>query len=430
VIATQGLLDYPRAALSLNTVNQLLAKGPNVKISSGLEIVLARSTMTGMQDPTAVALDISETLIKDGSSVAYDNTAKIGGTSTLILDPGAFTYLGKNSLIPAWAAPGSVPSLGQGLYWGNPRTRLRPYLTLRAPGVGSAKFYQGLYIPSTPNAPMDTASPEYTVTCYDQVSVLDVPLTQSLSYAAGTNIFYILAQLWTQFQIAYESYAFLNQDMSASAADVPFPVSWALNSGDSYLDVINQLLQMIGYNKLWCDCYGTFQMTPWVSPLEEGPQWTFDATDPTQNIVDPTGTWQPDVWQTPNSWIFVQNGLTSTPVIGTGLYTVINQSNGPASIDKQLGRVLLSYHELDAASNPDLITQGDQIVLNESMLAETFTVSTAPLPIAGYKDCVTFVSNNIEPNPLTGTNTRICYVANWSLPLNGDDMQWSMGTVA
>lgn len=426
----QGLLDYPRAALTLSQVNALLQNSPTVQFSSGLEIVQARSTMTGMQDPTAVTLDITDTLVKDGSSVSYDNTAKIGGTATLVLDPGVFTYLGNNSLIPAWAAPGSVPSLGQGLYWGNPRTRLRPYVNLSAPGIGTAKFYQGLYIPATPSASMDTASPEYSVTCYDQTSILDVPLTQSLSYIAGTSVFYIINQLWVQFQLAYESYNFLNQDQSRSNAQIPVAMSWALNSGDTYLDVLNTLLSSIGYNNLWCDCYGTFQMTPWVSPLVAGSQWTFDATNFNQNIVDPTGTWTPDTWLTPNNWIFVQNGLLNPPVVGNGLVTQVNQSNGPASVDKQLGRVLLSYHELDAVSNLDLIAQANQIVLNESMLAETFTVNTSPMPIAGYKDCLTFVSNNVEPNPLTGTNTRICYVSNWQLPLNGDDMNWSFGTIA
>lgn len=425
----QGLLDYPRAALTLSQVNALLQNSPTVQFSSGLEIVQARSTMTGMQDPTAVALDITDTLVKDGSSVSYDNTAKIGGTATLVLDPSVFTYLGNNSLIPAWAAPGSVPSLGQGLYWGNPRTRLRPYINLSAPGIGTAKFYQGLYIPATPSASMDTASPEYSVTCYDQTSILDVPLTQSLSYAAGTNVAYILNQLLVQFQIAYESYNFFNGSVPARA-NIPFDMSWAINSGNTFLDTINTLLNSVGYNNLWCDCYGTFQITPWVSPLVAGSQWTFDATDPDSNTIDPTGTWTPDIWQTPNSWIFVQNGMTDAPLPGTGLYTSINQSVGPTSIDKQLGRVYLSYHELDAVNNADLIVQGNKIILNESMLAETFGVNTSPLPIAGYQDCLTFVSNNVEPNPFTGGNSRICYVTNWQLPLNGDDMSWSFGTIA
>lgn len=430
MIELQGLLDYPRAALTLNDVNQLLQNGPSVKVTAGLEVVHARSTHAGMVDPAIVTLDVSDILL-EGSNVAYDNTAKIGGTASLVLDPASWEALGNNSLLPAWAASGSIPTLGQGLYWGNPRTRVRPYLVLSAPGYVAAKFYQGVYILATPNATMENDQPIYTVTCYDQTSIFDIPVTQSLSYVAGTSVFYIINQIITdpKFQIGYESYNFYNIDQSRANATIPYAMSWALNSGSTYLDVLNTMLVSVGYNNLWCDCYGTFQMTPWVSPLELGSQWTFDTTNKYQNILDPAGTWQPDIWQTPNSWIFVENGLTDTPVIGTGLYTITNQSNGPCSIDKQLGRVILSYHEVDAASNPDLITQADKIVLQESMTLETFNVPTSPLPIAGYQDCITLITDNIESNPLTGTNTRVCYVSSWSLPLDGNDMSWNFGTV-
>jgi hypothetical protein len=427
----QGLLDYPRAALTLNDVNTLLELNDNVEVTYGLEAILARSGNTGMQDPGIVQADISDILM-DGSTVSYDNTAKIGGTANLQLDPEMWAYLGNNSLIPPWAAPGSVPTLGMGLYWGNPRTRLRPYMTLTAPGLVAAKFYQGVYVPASPSTQMDTIAPEYNVSCFDQTSILDIPIAQSYSYAAGTNVFFAIGQIFQllgQAAMGYESYPFLNQNMFGNYKNMPVAMSWTIDSGSTYLDIINALLNSIGYNNLWCDCYGTFQMTPWVSPLQLGSQWTFDATNQNQNIIDPTGTWSPQFWQIPNYWVFVQNGLTDAPVIGTGLYTVTNQSNGPCSIDKQFGRVLTSYHALDVNSNPDLITQGNQIVFNEAALMETFNVNTSPLPIAGHQDVVTFVTNNIEANPLTGTNSRLCYVQNWTLPLDGDDMSWVWGTI-
>lgn len=428
----QGLLDYPRddGTISAAEVQSLLT-GPAVKVSSGLEMIYARATMTGMTDPTVIMADVSDILLK-GSSVSYDNTAKIGGTASLVLDPASWEALGNTTLLEQWVAPGSLSFDTTALYWGNPRTRLRPYVVLSA-GEVSAKFYLGVYVPGTPQAPMDSPEPIYTVTCYDQTAIFDVPITSAISYPSGQNVKAAIDAIFVQFRIGYNSYLFSNEQFGLkSSSQVTVPVSWSIDSGSTYLDIINALLTMIGFYPLWADCYGTLQLTPWVDPRTAGIGYVLDATDPDQNIIDPTGTWTPDVWKVPNTWIFLQNGLQVAPVEGAGQYTITNNNNGPNSISRQFGRVLFSYHNLDASSQADLVTQGNAIMVQETQYGETFNLPTGPLPLVGHADVVTFTSNNIPPNMyalVAQTQQRRCNVLSWQLPLDETAMLWSLGTV-
>lgn len=427
----QGLLDYPRAALLQQNVVTLLQESPTVQVSAGLEFYSPYSS-TSSTDPQAIMKDVSDILVAAGSTVDYDNTAAVSGTATLMLDPAVWSdVLGNPSLTQSYAAPGSIDGTDLRLYWGNPRTRLRPYMTLSAAGV-SARFYLGVYIPATPTASMEFDQPLYSVTCYDQTSIFDVPITQSITYPSGTPVLAAVQALIAQFQINTEPWMFVNVDPSRQYGALINPLSWGIDASITYLDVINEMLATIGYDPMWADCYGSLQLTPFVDPRTRAADWVFDQTDPAYSIVDPTGTWSPDIWQIPNTWLFLQNGLLAPPTEGNGQYTYTNQSLGPASIDKQLGRVLLSYHALDATSQADLVTQGNATVVSESLPAESFSLPTSPFPMAGHKDVLTYISDNIEPNlfAATGpTNSRHCSVASWSLPLDGTNMVWTMGTV-
>lgn len=430
----QGLTATPRVGLRSQNILGLLARSPTVTVGAGLEIY---SPNPGV-DPgvsTAIIEDISGALVVSGSSVEYDNTAKIGGTATLQLDPRIWEELTGTSLIQNYAAPGSVDPVNRRMYWGNPRTRLRPYMTLTSPDNGTAKFYQGVYIPGSPQVNLDSDQPLYSVTCYDQTALYDIPITESIGFPAGNNVISALSTIVfdPQFQIPGEAGLSVLTDTSRLNASLSSPQGWAVSSGATYLDVINELLATIGYNPFYADHLGHLAWSGYLDPRNIPDEWVFDTTAP-DSIVSPAGSsWQPDVWQVPNTWLFLQNGLNFAPTEGAGQYSVVNSNIGPASVEKQMGRVIFSRHELDASSQQDLVTQGNAIVVAESAVAETFTISTTPLPIAGVRDVVGFICDRIEPNLIAADgstpNYRHCYVQSWQLPLDGSDMSWTFGTV-
>lgn len=427
----QGLLSYPRdnGMITAGEVTALL-RVASPKVTAGLELYWTNGFDI---DPVANAgLDISDVLL-DGSSVAYDNTAKVGGTASLNLDPAVWEMLGNPSMTQQWAASGTIPGRRNTMYWGNPRTRLRPYMTFSAEGMPSAKFYCGVYIPASPQTSMDSGQPIYSVSCYDLTSILDVPLTQSFTYPVGYNIINAVVALVTLFTIPGHLYMDILDDTNGalSTRQLAAPMSWGVDSGATYLDVINALLSAAGCYNLWSDDVGFLHISQWADPRQQGAGWDFDATDGQLNIIDPSGSWQPNIWQIPNTWVFTQNGLTGAPIEGQGQYTVVNQSSGPTSIDRQFGRVYVKHQSLDAATQTDLVSQGTAVMIQDTMFGEQFTVNTSPLPIAGHADVVAFTSDNIEPNLFADTDTqrRLCYVTSWQMPLNGDDMTWNWATI-
>lgn len=434
-MAFQGLLDPPRNLTfgsHIGEVSNILSGAGEVEVGYGLEMHWPTQTIQP-SDPLSV-FDISDILM-EGSSVSYDNTAKIGGTANLVLDPNCWSDIGNNSLIQAYAAPGAaIPAASHALYWGNWRTRLRVYQTLTIPGVGTAKFYQGTYIPASPTAPMDSPDAIYSVACYALESIFDIPLTFDVAYPAGTSVLNtvvgIINTIGNNIGGGYVPWTWISYLSNNKTTNVN--LAWLADGSTTWLDVINALLATIGYYNLYSDCYGTLQLSPWIDPRFAPIDWTFDLTDATQNIVDPTGTWAPDSYQVPNKWVFILQNSPGTPVEGNGQYTLLNQGTGPSSINRQAGRVQLSYHELNATSQGDLVTQGNAIMIQELANSEIFTISTSPLPLAGHADVVKFVSNNIEPNMFAAagpSNARRCAVQSWDLPLNGDPMTWTLGTV-
>lgn len=432
----QGLLDYPRNNGTLNQGQVLeLIQGNGVEVSFGVEMVWPTLAIVPA-DPLTI-FDISD-CIMDGSYVSYDNTAKIGGSCNLVLDPAAFETKYGYSLLQEYVAPGGtfpadIPGAAHAFYWGNPRTRLRPYMTLHAEGLSPAKFYLGVYVPATPQAPMDSPEPVYTVTGYDLTSMLDIPLVNDLSYPAGTNIFGVILNILTQYGNnfgGYSPHVWIN-------FGGPLPntmqnaTTFSADGSTSYLDVVNALLVSISYYPLFTDQYGSWQFIKWVDPRTDTVDWVFDFTDPDNSMVDPSGSWSPDYWKVPNQWRFIQQGLPVAPVEGAGQYTITNQSSGPCSIDRQIGRIIQSYQTVNAASQIDLMNQGTALMIADLQLAETISFNSAPLPLAGHRDIVQVISDNIEPNMFASalTNVRRCAVQSWELPLNGDDMSWVVGTI-
>jgi hypothetical protein len=127
----------------------------------------------------------------------------------------------------------------------------------------------------------------------------------------------------------------------------------------------------------------------------------------------------------PNWWRFVQNGLSFAPIEGSGQYTVTDTSS-PTGSDTT-GMVIRKPVFLDATDQANLVSQGDLIVAADKNVAETITLETAPLPIAGHADVLLY------SNPrLPGGTVRKLVADSWSLPLAGSPlaMSWAFTTVA
>lgn len=388
----------PRDDLTAADVAALLAAGNQI-ISAGLELYDADENFIE---------DISDDLL--GGTVDRGNYRTIHSTCRL--------------------------SISRQLLWGS--QRVRPYLTLsNAETVGgnwndgnwndglwagtvgvTARFYLGTFLLSTPERRVGESPVVYEVDGYDKLEILNHPHGSTFSAVAGDAYLTTVANLITA---TGESNVLLDQ--TAAATTLPTARVWQIDEQTTTLNIINDLLGSVGYRALWVDQDGFYRSEPYVSPADRGAEWTYDADSASTTIAEDR-TAQADYFATPNRWVFVIDdpAAASFPTEGAGIYTVLNQSDGPTSID-QRGRTISRIVRLSAADQASLVTQGDRIAENDRRLDERLTLAVSPNPLHGHFDVVAVTDAEL------GYIDKRFLVTDWSLPLDGSDMTLELKAV-
>jgi len=296
-----------------------------------------------------------------------------------------------------------------------------------------ARFNLGVYtLTSVTGIPLGVALPDYTVVGYDNLYLLDQPITSTISFSQGVPVLDAVRQTIGRAPTGVVPQILLD---STSQGRLLAPMTFPVGTGDvvyTWLTVVNSLLAAIGYRGLWCDVDGNYRSEPYREPAMRAEEFWFvaEATDDAL-IVDPdiarhtivapeSRTFDNDMYNIPNRWVFVQNGRTTRPVVDDGLYIVDNVYEGPTS-QVAIGRIIAAPAVfLDATGQGDLIKQGNATVAKMKNWSEIITVQTAPLPIAGHFDVVRY-----DDPSLQGISTRKMLAHNWELPLDGSDMTWT-----
>lgn len=370
----QSLMASPRDALTDAQVSALL-QADAISIAAGLELLDAND---------AVVSDISDDLV-DGE-VEHHNVADVHGTCRV--------------------------SISRALTWAT--DRVRPYLTLTDEVSGvSARFNLGVYLLTTPERAVGEDPATFDVQGFDKLTLLQPIIGDTYVVAAGTSYLTAVAAAIS----AAGAGSRVTLDGTASAKTLPDAMVWALADSDqaTWLTVVNDLLAAIGYGKLWVDQDGYFRAEPYISPVTRAVEWAFSADDERTSIVGEDRVQKVDTFQTVNSWRFVRKGLTSAPSEGAGFYTVTDAT----AIAANGGRAVWRVEFLDAADQTSLKAQGDALVQQDRQSVTSLEISTGPLPIAGHLDVVTYTDSAL--NGLVKAQA-----ASWSLPLNGDDMTWTL----
>jgi hypothetical protein len=407
----QLLTAPPRDGFTAAQIMALLATEPSVQVDAGLDLLAADGgTQQAATGQPVVLDDLSDVFRRPGSSVQRNNAATVHGTCTLQLD--------------------------QALAWGV--DLVRPYMLLTAPRVGTARFNLGCYLATSPDQTLTFGS-TYSITGYDPLVFLQVPIGATYTVAVGANVLASVQQAITAAGFAWAGVLIADQT-KADAVTVNDMV-WPLASGTitNYLTVINDLLASIGYRGLWADENGNYRADRYVKPADRAPEFllvagdTFLArsTDPdwqSKVIVSPADRRRTrDTYGVPNWWRFIQDNLPYTPVEGGGQYTVDKSPVAELSAET-VGRLIRSVQYLQATSQADLVTQGDAIVTSDTTLAETIHFPTFPLPIAGHYDVATYTDPYLPD--ADELKQRKLQATGWNLPLDGTDMIWDWEAVA
>lgn len=319
--------------------------------------------------------------------------------------------------------------LSQPLTWGV--DLVRPYMTLTDTTTGTtARWGVGVFALTTPQAPVGESPVTYDVAGFDRLYLLNRDVGMEYSVAAGTSY---RTALLNVFAAAGLSGVLL--EGAAAESTLPAARVWSLvglstdpdqtSTPATWLRIVNDLLAAINFRAVWADQDGLFRCQAYQAPTERAAEFTFTADDPTVTILGESRTVVEDVWRTPNRWVFRQTNRPSgapTATEGNGLYTFANQSDGPTSIGAR-GLVWPRVVDLEAATQAKLVELGDRRVAYDRRRTASYTVTTGPFPPAGHADVFDYID-------LAAGGARKVQAVEWSMPLDGTDVQWQWEAVA
>lgn len=158
--------------------------------------------------------------------------------------------------------------------------------------------------------------------------------------------------------------------------------------GTSYLTIVNQLLDEIGYRPLHCDCYGLMVARPRVEPSAANITHSFGPSQ-ADVLLQMELTRELDLYNAPNVFIaYVENPELAAPMTATAV------NDSPTSPLSTVGRSVRipKITKLDnIASQAALQAYVDKQCAESRMAYEQVTIKTAPRPGHGVADTVALV---------------------------------------
>jgi hypothetical protein len=301
-------------------------------------------------------------------------------------------------------------------------------MVLTDPSTGrTGRWNLGVYVMATPATPVAESPTTYTVSGSDKLYLLGGPVGDSYSVASGANVLTAVTNAITAGSGMSASQVIL--DGSASASTLPAARVWPLGgsggsatAGYTWLDIVNDLLGMVGYQGLWCDWDGRYRSGPAQAPAVRSSEYTFSADDMQATLVGEARTVTSDLWQAPNWWRFIAQSWPTTPTEGNGQYTVQNVSTGPSS-QTAVGRVVKKVLYLQAADQASLQALGDIQVAKDKTVVTSLAVNLAPMPAQWHLDVATYTDSAAG---LSGVKVA---TSAWTLDLAGADGQTNWDVV-
>lgn len=345
----QPLLGGPRAGLADGAVREVLI---NPRVESGFGGDLLDSNDEVIKPLEGVLLD---------ATVARANYSNVHGTCSVVLT--------------------------EELSWGVQRVRLWETLD----GI---RFYRGVYVLTTPDrVAVDADVTTWDVKGFDKLYLLQGTVGDTHTARKGSGV---LAEVRRALALSGVGGA-IALDPRREDAVLQRNMTWPLvptEGGDAtpatWLRIVNELLDTISYQGLWVDEVGAFRSAPYVNPKQRPAEYVLDAGDIQEGIVGAERTETLDRWSIPNRWRFLLQGSRTPPREGAGQVTLVNQSEGPTSIDA-LGRTVTLVEFVEAQSQADLVSQAERRRTADTTLAGTISLTlTGPFPILGHFDRITY----------------------------------------
>lgn len=269
------------------------------------------------------------------------------------------------------------------LDWG--AALVRPYLVItdRSATVPAARFNLGVYHTSTPAHSLEESPPTYQVEGYDILLRLNQPVGDAYSINTGDAYLDRVEEI-----LISRGYLRYLIDPQAAATVAPTSRVWAFDPQITWLTVVNDLLASIGYAGIWSDWNGCLRAEPYQLPLDRSIEWIY-TDDQASTMLSTKRSIERDFTFAPNRWVvYRSNNIDgATPVEGDGIYTWTNENVGDTSVQARGGLTITRPPEgVDVADQGALIARALQIINADMEVPTVIPVETSPNPLHWHFD--------------------------------------------
>lgn len=271
--------------------------------------------------------------------------------------------------------------------------RLRPVCTIQ----GLPENPLGVFLVAAATEDWQSTGRVWSLELLDRTTVPSQDfMEESYAVAAGTPI------LKRVQQILASSGEYMAIDESNSVA-TSTGMTW--EAGTSKLKIINDLLDVAGYNSLWMDGYGDLQATPRVLPANRSLTYDLlgiprELQDGQTSIYSPDWTRDRDSFEVPNKVIAIQaaGGEDEAALVGTWTNT------DPASPYSYPSRGRWIPHVLDSVETPEgtaaqtlefLRNRARATLVQMSAVQAEIKITHLPIPIR-VSDVLRFVNSKAQ----------------------------------
>ena len=217
--------------------------------------------------------------------------------------------------------------------------------------------------------------------------------------------------------------------LASTIRDIATPTkserNWVLDESNTWLYVIDQLLESAGWLPPWIDREGLLISEFWENPENKRVELSI-SDDPRTATIALGASLLEDTYGVPNEFTFIATDFdpdeTSTPVVGSGIAKRSNTNIGPSSQEAR-GRVVASVVRVDAADQEALEAIADRIFLNSVTPAKTLCVEIVPQPLPWHRGIVEVTSRGL------GIQQERYMIREWRLPLDGQNASLVMDRI-
>lgn len=255
------------------------------------------------------------------------------------------------------------------------RARIRP--VARITGI-DRDIPCGIWIPAAPTSTWSAAGSTYEVELLDKASILDSDIWVDGDGEPGT---FAAEAGATVVQIVRDLIASTGESV-ASIEDDPTTLNEAMvwEAGTPLLEMINDLLDAAGFDQLWCDMHGQFQVAKYVPPSQRSPM--YEALAPFEHgptsLMSPDFSIDRDIYSVPNRYIGITQGDGWSPA----LVSVATNTDpaSPFSYDSRGRWITTVDTDVEAVDQQALDTIVGKRLIEATSVAATISIEHVFLP--------------------------------------------------